>query len=69
MESFLTLRTEREGWNSSLTKNTKNRTERDDRSSTQNGTEWDRLGRNGTGGIGTEQNGTDWDGTERKQND
>ena len=36
------LRTIQEGWNRSLNKNAKNRTERDDHSSTQNGTERER---------------------------
>ena len=38
--NVLWLRTELEGLNSSLNKNFKNRTEGDDRSSTQNETEW-----------------------------
>ena len=39
---------EREGWNGSLNKNAKNRTEREDRISTQNGMEQDGTKRNDT---------------------
>ena len=46
-------------WNHSSTKNTKNGTKRDDRSSTKNGTE-----RNGR-----EQDGNDWKLKERERND
>ena len=51
--NVLWLRTELEGLNSSLNKNFKNRTEGDDRSSTQNETEWN----------GTEQERNDKKGT------
>ena len=47
------------GWNRSLTKNTKNGTEREDHSLTKNGTEW----------YGMEREPNNWKTKERERND